>query len=508
MNRRTVNKVLVFACDVVPIKGVATSGGGMRSWQIIQGLVSSGFNVVYSIPKDRYLRRVYDDTIPAGILEMAWDRDNQDALVKKVNPDAIIFVNPDTNHLKNTYQVPLIGDLHGPRLIEHELMFSDYSPVRRAMLIRESLEAYRKLDFFTCAGKLQQHYFAGWFLLAGFPLDDITMHFMPVSLSPELPMLDKKVDDPTFIFSGGFYPWQDPFGGLKAVGEVLQREKKGTLSIYGGTHEINEKDTLRFKTFREELSKNSRVHFEGTVSRCVLLDNFSKGYVAVELMKRSLEREIAFTTRTIEFLWAGLPVIYNNYSELSSYIREYKAGWCVDPDNIKEIQKVCLEVLNNPEMVHEYASNAQRLVREQFAWDKTIAPLVEFLEHPVKANRTVGFANTPIAYIYDEQKVKVHKPHSSLVKFERFMPSFFRKIYFNMQVKAICASGLFDKDWYIERNFDVKRNKVDPVLHYVIHGWKEMRDPSPQFCTADYLKNHPELRKTLMCPLFHKINTI
>lgn len=511
MHSNLIKKILVFASDVVPLKNIATSGGGLRSWQIIQGLLCKGYNVSYCIPEDRFLRRKYEKYIPQDMLNTAWTRDNQDSLVDKFSPDAIVFANPDINYLKKEYDIPLIADLHGPRIIEHELIYSDFSPQRRALLIREALENYRKIDFFTSAGKWQQHYFASWFLMAGFSIHEIKMSYMPVSLSPTLPAVNKNYQKPQFIFSGGFYPWQDPSQGLDTLSEVLKEENKGELLIFGGSHNVNEDDSNRFIKLKESLEKNSHVKFQGFQSRELLLNKYSEGYVAIELMEKNIEREIAFTTRTIEFLWAGLPVIYNNYSEISQYIKEYEAGWCVDPKDKNGIKRICREVLHNPDMVKEYSKNAQNLVQENFTWDKTIKPIGDFLENPIKLYRSQGLNDTPIPFIYainpnrntSEQEVYTK---STIEKLKEIYRNILLKIKYKIQVNLIYKSNKFNSAWYLEKNYDVKRAKMDPVLHYVIHGWKELRDPSPDFSTANYLLQHQSLADGPECPLYHYIN--
>ena len=49
---------------------------------------------------------------------------------------------------------------------------------------------------------------------------------------------------------------------------------------------------------------------------------------------------------------------------------------------------------------------------------------------------------------------------------------------------------LLDPDWYRERYPDVARSRVDPVLHYWLHGGRERRDPGPAFPVARYLARH------------------
>jgi hypothetical protein len=111
-------------------------------------------------------------------------------------------------------------------------------------------------------------------------------------------------------------------------------------------------------------------------------------------MARNPERELAFTTRTVEYLWCGLPVIYNDYAELSRYIKDYRAGWTVDPDDHDAIRAAVAEVFERPDLVCEYSHNAQRLVRERLSWDRTIGPLADFCRAPTRRTRLKVEAGT------------------------------------------------------------------------------------------------------------------
>jgi len=72
-------------------------------------------------------------------------------------------------------------------------------------------------------------------------------------------------------------------------------------------------------------------------------------------------------------------------------------------------------------------------------------------------------------------------------------------------VNIIKKSGLFDENYYLERYVDVKQANNDPVLHYVLHGAKEGRNPSPNFETSYYLTQNPDVEKSGMNPLLHYI---
>jgi hypothetical protein len=73
-------------------------------------------------------------------------------------------------------------------------------------------------------------------------------------------------------------------------------------------------------------------------------------------------------------------------------------------------------------------------------------------------------------------------------------------------IDKIEKSGLFDSEWYLKYNPDVCVAKVHPVKHYLDHGWREGRNPSPRFNNNAYLSDYPDVASAGICPLLHYIN--
>ena len=63
-----------------------------------------------------------------------------------------------------------------------------------------------------------------------------------------------------------------------------------------------------------------------------------RAHVAMDLMRRNPERELAFASRTVHYLWCGLPVIHSRILEVAALIEEYEAGWMVDPEDAAGIR--------------------------------------------------------------------------------------------------------------------------------------------------------------------------
>jgi len=70
---------------------------------------------------------------------------------------------------------------------------------------------------------------------------------------------------------------------------------------------------------------------------------------------------------------------------------------------------------------------------------------------------------------------------------------------------VITRSGLFDARYYLSEYRDCRLADVDPLLHFINHGWQEGRNPSQSFNTKYYLNTYPDIKKAGINPLAHYI---
>ncbi|KGF71909.1 hypothetical protein DO97_14515 [Neosynechococcus sphagnicola sy1] len=66
-------------------------------------------------------------------------------------------------------------------------------------------------------------------------------------------------------------------------------------------------------------------------------------------------------------------------------------------------------------------------------------------------------------------------------------------------------SGEFDSNFYYSQYPDIAAGGIDPVMHYITAGWKELRDPSPVFSTQNYLRYNPDVSNKNLNPFYHFI---
>lgn len=70
---------------------------------------------------------------------------------------------------------------------------------------------------------------------------------------------------------------------------------------------------------------------------------------------------------------------------------------------------------------------------------------------------------------------------------------------------TIMQSGLFDEDFYLHAYPAVYRSGMEPVLHYLVTGWKNGYFPSLEFDTKLYLHTYKDVHDSGMNPLLHYI---
>lgn len=92
-----------------------------------------------------------------------------------------------------------------------------------------------------------------------------------------------------------------------------------------------------------------------------------------------------------------------------------------------------------------------------------------------------------------------------LTKVFRLAVRLYPKLKAKQHMPLLKASDLFDESWYLERYPDVAKAGLDPAFHYLRHGAKEGRNPSPSFETRWYLQQYPDVKKTKINPLVHYI---
>jgi hypothetical protein len=234
------------------------------------------------------------------------------------------------------------------------------------------------------SGPTQRLYFLSFLLRTEIDRPENRIVTIPMPLNPQQPQRQPLDMDcyPHFVFGGVFLPWQDPSFALRQISSELTTQNKGQLTLIGGKHPNYDIKEGVYAELFNELTKNPRITSKPLLSYGDFVGELSSKDVAVDLMKWNLERQLAVTIRTTTYLWAGIPVIYNDYADLGSLISSYDAGWCIAPGDKDALHAVCNEIFEKPELLQQKSANASRLAEEIFSWDIAVQPLLNLLSTP------------------------------------------------------------------------------------------------------------------------------
>ncbi|MEI6123991.1 MAG: glycosyltransferase [Bacteroidota bacterium] len=114
-------------------------------------------------------------------------------------------------------------------------------------------------------------------------------------------------------------------------------------------------------------------------------------------------------------------------------------------------------------------------------------------------DETINFLRSSVSW-------KLTKPfritHAFLIRIYRIIGKVIT-IYKNIRLLAKCE--LFDRNYYLAQNPDFKYARIFPILHYLLFGGFEGRNPSPRFHSGFYLDKNKDVFNSGMNPLVHFI---
>ncbi len=378
------SKVLVLANSIIPLPGLPTNGGGLRAWTLARGLETAGHTVTLLFPR----HSLDEQLIPiaagarAAALPLTYEWADVDAAIARVAPDVVVASSWILAGQIRLCPVPLVVDLAGPLLLEFLAQGWD----KGAALAHLKTDALARADYVICAGERQRPYFQPWLLLGGFSPDDCLTRLavVPISCDPQGRPDAPPHAEPQILYAGMVYAWQDPSRALLAALDAIERRGRGRLLIHAEAHPVHSQGAAWFARLQGRIRDHPRVTFGGVLPYDVLREAYRTADLALDLFERTVERELAFNTRTVDFLHAGLPPLYGDYAELSPLIREYGAGFVVAPGDSAALAAALATALDEPEELAARGRAARRLARERLTWDRTIAPLTAFCAAPTR----------------------------------------------------------------------------------------------------------------------------
>lgn len=270
-------------------------------------------------------------------------------------------------------------------------------------------------------------------------------------------------------------------------------------------------------------------------------------------IKRAIETKLAAAAQTVRMRLSQAPLgIVAHRGRLASALARPEAPAALGRSERREIEKSGLfdpqwYLAQNPDVAQHQIEPLAHYLRNGFredrdphplfnsAWYRALyaaelggmAPLIHYLRNGKSARRSPHPLFDPRFYLQKNPDVAAHKldplshyidfgeqehrdPHP-LIWVERLLrqPGFDDverplTAYLN-EPRLFLASPhpLFDAEFYLHENNDVRRQGMCPLLHYCAIGWRDGRQPHRVFSGDWYLAQNPDVLSAQINPLEH-----
>ena len=402
---------------------------------------------------DQALAKVQADLPDVSVIE--YKRRNWDSIKEAAEWAEVIVLSPYmADQLPQLRELPaiLVIDGYDPLLFEWLTTLTEEAlptsmlewATRMTMLFSQYLSG----DFFICASERQRYWWLGQLEVAGRinpdtyqqdpslrNLVDVVSYGLSETPAQHTRQVVKGVwpgieaDDVVLLWGGGLWPWLDPLTAVQAI-ERLHTTHPHLKLIFPGTIHPNPKirqlpvhNTQIYRYVEEHGLLNKAVFFGEWVPYNDWANVLLESDIALSLHQETIETQLAYRSRILEYIWAGVPIVASRGDATSTLVSRYNLGEVVDYRDVPGVAQAILNILDNCQETYQTALVA---AREELTWEKAAEPLIQFCLNPRRAADRQKGALTGVPYYKEtltQQQAEVARLELLVAAYEngRFM---------------------------------------------------------------------------------------
>ena len=262
-------------------------------------------------------------------------------------------------------------------------------------------------DFYVCASERQRDWWLGLLEAAGrinpatFDADpslrsliDVAPYGLPADPLPAPQPAIKGVwpgvsaEDRLLLWGGGLWPWLDPLTAIRAAAQLRERHPRLKL-VFPGTRHPNPAmagmptQVEAAKALAAELGVlDSAVHFGDWMPYALWPHVLQECDVALTLHFDTVETRLAFRSRVLEYIWAGLPIVATGGDATSDLLARYDLGIITPQSDVEAVAAAIDRLLAEGRSARAADFAA---ARADLTWEHAAAPLVRYCLRPRRA---------------------------------------------------------------------------------------------------------------------------
>ena len=412
--------------------GDKMAGPGIRYYHLSRVLARYVDLTLAIIPQDRRALKVIQAKLP-GISVVGYRVAEWDTIKESVAQAEVIMATPSTiGYMPQflDFAGALVLDGYDPLLAEWlthpksdgiEQQIDDWSAY-----LAELYNQYLVADFIICASERQRFWWFGQLEVAGRinpltvgqdnslrSLVDIVPYGLPQDAAHHSKPMVKGVwpgiekDDIVLLWGGGLWPWLDSMTAVKAV-ERLRDDYPQLKLIFPGIIHPNQNVATGMPARKTETYQY--VHEHGLIDEIVFFGEWVayedwqsvllECDIALSLHHDTLETQLAFRSRMLEYFWAGVPLIATTGDATSELVMRYHIGTVVGYQDVDGVVQAIKRILTDSSSYQPGFARA----RQDLTWEKAAEPLIRFCQNPQRAaDRGVGHR---LGITHHERKIR------------------------------------------------------------------------------------------------------
>ena len=383
-------RVIVVSSCAPPLPGHPVTGGGLRTQQLVQTLEQAGHQVFLMVEA-----AALPDDAPATMQRKAFAPDDLLEQVRARRPSVVVVEQWAMAALLEGLDKPVAVDLHGSLLLENVYRRGELD---LTLDVGAKIKALRAADLLLAPSTAQLSWFASWAAIAGFDPREPPLALMPLAMPGEPPPpRDKETPYLRMVYGGARWPWIDSLEALTVAADVAEDVYGGRLNVFAfdpPRHGLPVDEELGTwpqvdAALTGRRKKGIRLH--GGVPHADFAAFLSKeATVALDLWKPNPERLLAATTRTVEYLWHGLPVVTVEGAEWAEALLATGAGWVIPPDDSEALEALLRGLAEEPERIAQASAAATAMAAQRHTLEAAGQALLDFVRKPVCPPRTAN----------------------------------------------------------------------------------------------------------------------
>ena len=399
-------RVLVLSQGPVPIPGFPmVEGGGLRAWGLATGLNSNNAGLDITVAfSDSYVKGKFPRR-HSGIAVRTWNPESLPRILEDFDTIVVSYCQGDlsiavADNITPDQQLSL--DCYVPIYVEVSARKSANLATEARNFEQDTLRwahVLRRGDLFICANDPQKRFYQGVIAALG--------RLNPLNYGEELILITpfgtpegeaKATRKPItriisnkkslkILWFGGIYPWFDLIRLVESV-EIYNETRPAELIIVGAKNPFTAHPDFTGKYeelvgYIEKKDLSEIVHVVPWVDYDTRADWYLDSDVVVLVNEEGPENEMAWRTRLVDFVWAGLPLITNGGDPLSELLIASGGAIGLDGVDSKSLARA-FEELDNPLTKKALKRNVREL-SAKLRWKNVTSELSEKISEKFRA---------------------------------------------------------------------------------------------------------------------------